>query len=78
MTELSSKNECGKTRPKTDPYESWLVPGIGVHHVLKKYKSPKSEAADPYSRWFCYVENEYGESGDVYAHDIMRHGVRIA
>jgi hypothetical protein len=74
---MTSKNPCGKTRPKTNPYESWMVPGIGVHHVLKKYRGPEGEAADPYARWFVFVDNEYGECGDVYAHDIMRHGYRL-
>lgn len=73
-----SKNLCGKTRDKSNPYESWMVPGIGVHHVLKKYKSPEGEAADPYARWFCFVDNEYGESGDVYAADIQRFGYRLS
>jgi hypothetical protein len=71
-------NPCGKTRPKSDPYESWEVPGIGIYHVLKKYKSPESEAKDPFARWFCYCENEYGELGDMYAADIKRMGRRIA
>lgn len=74
---MTSKNPCGKTRPKSDPYETWMVPGIGPHLVLKKYKGPEGEAADPYARWFCYVDNEYGEMGDVYAHEIMRHGYRM-
>ena len=77
MTELSSKNECAKTVTKENAYEVWEVPGIGTHYVLKKYKSPKSEAADPYARWFCYVESQFSESGDVYAHEIMRYGHRI-
>ena len=77
MTELSDKNECAKTRPKDDPYESWEVPGVGIYHVLKKYKSPKAEAADPFARWFTYCENEYGEMGDMYAAEIKRYGRRI-
>lgn len=76
MTELSSKNECGKTRPKDNPYESWWTP-IGIYHVLKKYKSPKGEAEDPYARWFTLCENEYMEMGDMYAADIKKMGYRI-
>lgn len=72
-----SKNPCGKTRPKSDPYESWVVPGVGTYHVLKKYQSPEGEAKNPQARWFTYCENEYGELGDMYAHEIMRHGYRV-
>ena len=46
---MTNSNTCAKTRPKSDPYESWEVPGIGTFHVLKKYKSPKGEAADPFA-----------------------------
>lgn len=74
---MTNSNPCAKTRPKNDPYESWLVPGIGVFHVLKKYKGPKGEAADPFARWFTYCDNEYGEMGDMYAADIKRMGVRV-
>ena len=77
MTELSSKNECAKTRPKDNPYESWEVPGVGIYHVLKKYKSPKGEAADPYATWFVWCENEYNDMGDMYAAEIKRYGRRI-
>lgn len=73
-----AKNECLKTRPKDNPYESWMVPGVGIYHVLKKYQNPEAEAANPFSRWFCYVENEYGESGDMYAAEVKRTGFRIA
>jgi hypothetical protein len=72
------KNPCLKTRPKSDPYESWMVPGVGIYHVLKKYKSPESEAKDPYALWFVWCENEYNDMGDMYAHEIMKAGVRIA
>lgn len=69
-------NPCGKTRPKSDPYESWSTP-IGIYHVLKKYKGPEAEAKDPSARWFCWCENEYNDMGDMYAADIKRMGVRI-
>lgn len=76
MDTLSTKNESGKTRPKDNPYESWWTP-IGIYHVLKKYKSPAGEAADPYARWFCWCENEYNDMGDMYAAEIKRMGRRI-
>lgn len=72
-----ANNPCAKTRPKSDPYESWEVPGIGVYHVLKKYKSPEGEAKDPYARWFVWCENEYNDMGDMFAAEIKRHGRRI-
>lgn len=75
--ELSTKNECAKTRPKTDPYESWVVPGVGTYHVLKKYQSPAKEAANPQARWFVWCENEYNEIGDNYVSEIKKFGFRI-
>jgi hypothetical protein len=75
---MTNSNPCGKTRPKTDPYETWMVPGIGLHKVLKKYQGPEGEAKNPQARWFVFVDNEYGDCGDSYAHDIMRHGYRVS
>lgn len=69
-------NPYAKTRPQDDPYESWATP-IGIYHVLKKYKSAEGEAKDPYARWFCYCENEYGESGDMYAAEVKSMGTLI-
>lgn len=70
---LSSKNECAKTRPRNDPYEVWATP-IGDYLVLKKYKSPRGEAADPYARWLTYCN---GDMGDMYAAEIKKWGVRV-
>lgn len=75
---MANTNPCGKTRDKSNPYESWVVPGLGTYHVLKKYKSPEGEAKDPFARWFTLCENEYNEMGDMYAADIKRMGWRIA
>jgi hypothetical protein len=72
MTELSGKNEMGKERPKDNPYEVWMTP-IGEYHVLKKWKSPKGEAADPYARWLVY-HPESGDIGDMYAAEIKKYG----
>lgn len=73
---MTNSNPCAKTRPKDNPYESWATP-IGVYHVLKKYKGPKGEAADPFARWFTFCDNEYGEVGDMYAADIKKFGTLI-
>lgn len=74
---LSSKNECAKTRDKDDPYEVWFVPGIGEYRILKKYKSPKGEAADPFARWFTYHPDS-GDMGDMYAAEIKANGFKIS
>jgi hypothetical protein len=70
------KNECGKTRPKTNPYETWKsFDGEWTWKVLKKYQSPDKESENPYARWFCDVTSPfcpYGEMGDVYVKEIKR------
>jgi hypothetical protein len=72
-----AKNLCGKTRPITDPYETWSD-GTGWHwHVLKKY-SANDDA--PYVRWFCFVTSPYcpdGEYGDTYVEEIKRYARRV-
>lgn len=73
---MTNTNPCAKTRPKSDPYESWWTP-IGIYHVLKKYQGPEGEAKNPQARWFTYCENEYGEMGDMYVSDIKKMGIRI-
>ena len=84
-----AKNECGKTRKLENPYEVWecrMDMGFGdviniEYRVLKKYKNPKSEAEDPYARWFTAAKSEatFGswEYGDTYARDIMSTGRRV-
>ena len=74
-----SKNECGKTRPKTNPYEVWRN-GSWTWNVLKKYQSPEKEASNPYARWFCSVVTPMcpnGELGDAYVADIKNGAYRI-
>ena len=67
-------NPYAKTRKPDNPYEIWeSANGQWKWHVLKKYKSPESEAKDPYARWFCMVYSPIcpeGELGDVYAQEI--------
>lgn len=70
------KNLCGKTRPKSDPYEVWEGGGWRWE-VLKKWQADDSK---PYARWFCNVVTPMcpnGEMGDVYVADIKRHAVRV-
>jgi hypothetical protein len=76
------KNECGKMRDKNNPYEVWATPdGSWQWRVLKKYKSPESEAKDPYARWMVWAKSPFcpdGEMGDTYIRDIKAMGgVRI-
>lgn len=70
------KNECGKTRPKDNPYEvyrSHRMPGW-EWRVLKKWQSPDKEASNEFARWFCHVSSPMlpqGEMGDVYVKEIL-------
>lgn len=70
------KNECGKVRDRSAPYETWRsIDGSWEWRVLKKYKAPAAEARDPYARWFCLVITPMcptGELGDVYVSEITR------
>ena len=83
------KNECGKTRDVNNPYEIWecrMDMGFGdilnvEYRVLKKYKSPKGEAEDPFARWYTAAKSEatFGswEYGDTYIRDIVSSGRRV-
>ena len=77
-TVLSSKNECGKRRDVSHPYEVWEIVGQGWEwRVLKKYQSPKGESKNPYARWHCAVKSPWVdgyERGDVYIHEIRGSG----
>ncbi len=72
---------CGKTRPKEDPYETWVsFDGTWKWLVRKKYQSPEAEAANPYARWFCTVitpASPHGDTGDVYVSEIKAQAVRV-
>lgn len=75
-----NKNLCGKTRDVNNPYEVWSN-GSWTWKVLKKYKSPESEAKDRFARWFCFVTSPMcpnGEMGDVYISEIKSVAVKIA
>ncbi len=75
------KKLCGKTRPKEDPYETWVsFDGTWKWLVRKKYQSPEAEAANPYARWFCTVitpASPHGDTGDVYVSEIKAQAVRV-
>ncbi len=70
------KNLCLKTRPRNNPYETWVA-GSWTWLVLKKYQADDRKAG---ARWFCFVTSPFcpdGELGDCYAADIMGEAVRI-
>ncbi len=65
------KNLCAKTRPESDPYETWIsADGSWKWLVLKKWQADDNK---PYARWFCKVSSPFvpeGELGDVYVSEI--------
>jgi len=64
-----------KTRPVTDPYETWYDPTSGwTWKVLKFYKSRANTMADRYGRVFCEVDGDYKEMGDVYYAEVTGRG----
>ena len=72
------KNECLKTRDKSDPYEVWQNNQGWTWLVLKKWQVDDSKA---YARWYCFVTSplcEYGEYGDVYVSEIKQYATRTA
>ncbi len=73
------KNECGKTRPASDPYETWVsADGTWRWDVLKKYQVDDDK---PYARWFCNVTTPHcprGELGDVYVANIKSAARKVA
>ena len=76
---MPSKNLCGKTRPKENPYEVWEGYGF-TYNVLKKYQSPEKERDNDFARWFCFVTSPYcpdGEYGDTYTRDIIGSSQRV-
>ena len=73
-----TKNECGKMRPRGNPYEVWQsLDGSWTWNVLKKWQADDDK---PYARWFCNVVTPIvpeGEMGDVYVLEIKSNAVRI-
>ena len=71
------KNLCGKTRPVSNPYETWKANGW-MWKVLKKWQV---DDAKPYARWFCMVSSPMcpdGEMGDVYVAEIKSVATKTA
>lgn len=50
--------------------------------ILKTYKTPTSERADPYARWFCAVTSPmtHGgmDMGDTYVRDVLGNARLVA
>ena len=75
---MKETNECGKTRPVDNPYETWVGHGGSLgemeFRVLKKYQRPSLEAKNPHARWFVAAKSDatYGswEYGDTYVSEI--------
>jgi hypothetical protein len=68
-----------KTRPVTDPYETWLDPRTGwTWKVLKFYKSRENTLADEYGRVFCEVDGFEKELGDVYYSEITKNATLLS
>ena len=72
-------NKFAKTRSIDEPYAIYKDGGGWEWRVLKTYKMPKSEAKDPYARWFVAAtsplmpEGQF-EYGDTYAAEVKRNG----
>ena len=68
-----AKNNCGKSRDVSNPYEIWRA-GDWEWRVLKKYQSPDKEKENKYARWLCAVKSPYTvggyDIGDTYVSDI--------
>lgn len=77
-----AKNPFAKSRkPGEAPYAIYRA-GDMVWHVAKTYKLPKSEAKDPYARWFVWAKSPatFGEleGGDTYAAEVKGYGALVA
>ena len=70
-----------KTRKTENPYAIYRAGDI-TWHVLKTYKMPKSEAKDPYARWFVAAKSDatFGsfDLGDTYKSEVERYGTLVA
>jgi hypothetical protein len=79
---MNTKNLCGKTRDRSQPYEVWQsFNGEWTWAVLKKWQSPDKESKNEYARWFCFVKSPFcpqGELGDVYCQEIKSQARKIS
>ena len=69
-------NPCGKTVDRAHAYEVWQA-GNWTWYVRKKYQASDDK---PFARWYCDVVTPTvpeGETGDVYAADVMQYARRI-
>ena len=76
-------NQFGKTRDIENPYAVYRSPYGWEWRILKTYKMPKSEAKDPYARWFVaatspLMDNGRFEYGDTYKTEITRNAALIS
>lgn len=74
-------NPFAKSRPTMSPYAIYIA-GDFVWHVVKTYKTVKSEAKDPYARWLVAAksDNTFGsfEGDDTYRSEVERYGTLVA
>ena len=75
-------NKFAKTRDINEPYAIYKDGGGWEWRILKTYKQPKSEAKDPYARWFVAATSPHMDEGkydygDTYAAEIQQYG-RVA
>lgn len=74
-------NPFAKTRKIDNPHAIYTAGDI-EWRVLKTYKLPKSEAKDPYARWFVAARSgaTFGgfDMGDTYATEIKSYGRLVA
>jgi len=75
---VRQKNECGKTRDVSKPYEIWKNNEGFEWRVLKKYQIDDNK---PYARWFCAVKSPftYGnfKLGDCYVSDVIKDSFKV-
>ena len=75
-----SKNLCGKSRKKENPYEIWQASGW-EWRILKKYQNPENEAKNAYARSFCAVASPFNYGvhslGDVYVREIKGSATKV-
>jgi|TARA_R110002020_G_scaffold270921_1_gene486205 hypothetical protein len=73
------KNPFNKKRKENEPYAIYEGGNGFEWRILKTYKSPESEAKDPYARWLVAATSNLMqgggyESGDTYASEIKKYG----
>ena len=75
-------NPFAKTRQIDNPHAIYTAGDI-EWRILKTYKMPKSEAKDPYARWFVaatspLMHDGQFEYGDTYKTEITRNAALIS